>query len=235
MHLLLVDLRPQGLDGASVELVCEQCSISVNKNSVPGDSSVIRPGGLRLGNSDFITSMGGGGEFLSRFVLANFSGWFTPGDFSACEIGNESVMFTTTNTSLFFLAQCKETSLRVLLRLLRTTKNVKCPWKNNGFTLLSFYPLFTLLREKRERIPLECKLCLTGASRLTIFQVGRLTHERWDGISNSPGIHCPYSDKAKSGTHLYSCVFVSRWMEGRRDEDAGAWERLCWGSVEMLL
>lgn len=48
-HLVLVDLRPRGLDGARLEHVCNACSISVNKNSVPGDKSAISPGGLRMG------------------------------------------------------------------------------------------------------------------------------------------------------------------------------------------
>ncbi|KAK7076962.1 Serine hydroxymethyltransferase 2 [Halocaridina rubra] len=48
-HLVLVDLRPKGLDGAKVETVCNACNITVNKNSVPGDKSALIPGGLRLG------------------------------------------------------------------------------------------------------------------------------------------------------------------------------------------
>ncbi|XP_050687612.1 serine hydroxymethyltransferase, mitochondrial-like isoform X1 [Eriocheir sinensis] len=48
-HLVLVDLRPKGLDGARVETVCNSCNITVNKNSVPGDKSALVPGGLRLG------------------------------------------------------------------------------------------------------------------------------------------------------------------------------------------
>lgn len=48
-HLVLVDLRPKGLDGARVETVCNSCNITVNKNSVPGDKSALIPGGLRLG------------------------------------------------------------------------------------------------------------------------------------------------------------------------------------------
>lgn len=48
-HLVLVDLRPKGLDGARVETICNSCYITVNKNSVPGDKSALVPGGLRLG------------------------------------------------------------------------------------------------------------------------------------------------------------------------------------------
>lgn len=35
-HLLLVDLRPQGVDGARVEAVLELAHIATNKNTVPG-------------------------------------------------------------------------------------------------------------------------------------------------------------------------------------------------------
>ena len=39
----------QGLDGDSVEKVLELCSITVNKNTCPGDVSAVSPGGIRLG------------------------------------------------------------------------------------------------------------------------------------------------------------------------------------------
>ena len=48
-HLVLVDLRPKGIDGARAEKVLELVSVTVNKNSVPGDTSALFPGGLRLG------------------------------------------------------------------------------------------------------------------------------------------------------------------------------------------
>ena len=48
-HLVLLDLRPKKIDGARVERVCELCSITVNKNTCPGDKSALVPGGLRLG------------------------------------------------------------------------------------------------------------------------------------------------------------------------------------------
>ena len=46
---MLVDLRPKGIDGARTEKVLELASVTVNKNSVPGDKSALVPGGLRLG------------------------------------------------------------------------------------------------------------------------------------------------------------------------------------------
>ncbi|CAI5647051.1 serine hydroxymethyltransferase, mitochondrial [Oreochromis niloticus] len=48
-HLVLVDLRPRGMDGARAERVLELVSITANKNTCPGDKSALTPGGLRLG------------------------------------------------------------------------------------------------------------------------------------------------------------------------------------------
>lgn len=56
-HLLLVDLRGKGIDGARVDAVTELACIYCNKNSVPGDTKPFVPGGLRLG-SPFMTSRG---------------------------------------------------------------------------------------------------------------------------------------------------------------------------------
>jgi len=56
-HMLLVDLRPQGLDGARVERVCELAGLAVNKNTVPGDKSALVPSGIRMG-TPALTSRG---------------------------------------------------------------------------------------------------------------------------------------------------------------------------------
>lgn len=48
-HLLLLDLRPLSLDGARGEKVLEAASIVCNKNTCPGDTSALKPGGLRFG------------------------------------------------------------------------------------------------------------------------------------------------------------------------------------------
>merc|ERR1711904_504362 len=48
-HLILWDLPPHGLTGSKVEKVCECASISLNKNTVPGDASALSPGGVRIG------------------------------------------------------------------------------------------------------------------------------------------------------------------------------------------
>ena len=54
-HLLLVNLKKKGVDGARVERVLELASISTNKNTVPGDTSALVPGGIRLGTPALTT------------------------------------------------------------------------------------------------------------------------------------------------------------------------------------
>ena len=48
-HLVLWDLRPQGLTGSKLEKACDAVHITLNKNSVPGDRSAVSPGGVRVG------------------------------------------------------------------------------------------------------------------------------------------------------------------------------------------
>lgn len=57
-HLVLVDLRPKGIDGARAERVLELVSITANKNTCPGDKSALTPGGLRLGECPLYTACG---------------------------------------------------------------------------------------------------------------------------------------------------------------------------------
>ncbi|KAG2249882.1 hypothetical protein Bca52824_089510 [Brassica carinata] len=54
-HLVLVDLRPLGMDGARVEKILDMASITLNKNSVPGDKSALVPGGIRIGTPAMTT------------------------------------------------------------------------------------------------------------------------------------------------------------------------------------
>ncbi|GLT85512.1 hypothetical protein SLE2022_037010 [Rubroshorea leprosula] len=54
-HLVLVDLRPLGMDGARVEKILDMASITLNKNSVPGDKSALVPGGIRIGSPAMTT------------------------------------------------------------------------------------------------------------------------------------------------------------------------------------
>lgn len=54
-HLVLIDLKSKGLDGARVERVLELVGVASNKNTVPGDKSAMKPGGLRMGTPAMTT------------------------------------------------------------------------------------------------------------------------------------------------------------------------------------
>ncbi|OAX84776.1 hypothetical protein ACJ72_00856 [Emergomyces africanus] len=64
-HLVLVDLKNRGVDGARVERVLELCGVASNKNTVPGDKSAMKPGGIRIG-TPAMTSRGFGPEDFVR-------------------------------------------------------------------------------------------------------------------------------------------------------------------------
>ena len=73
-HLVLWDLRPQGVTGSKIEKLCDMVSITLNKNAVLGDRSALTPGGVRVGTpaltsrgfkeADFVKVA----EFLDRAV-----------------------------------------------------------------------------------------------------------------------------------------------------------------------
>jgi len=50
-HLVLWDLRPNGLTGSKVEKICDMVHITINKNAVSGDKSAQVPGGIRIGTA----------------------------------------------------------------------------------------------------------------------------------------------------------------------------------------
>lgn len=68
-HLILWDLRPHGLTGSKMERAAELAAITINKNSVPGDTSAINPSGVRLG-TPALTTRGMGPEEM--VVIAGF-------------------------------------------------------------------------------------------------------------------------------------------------------------------
>ncbi|KAI1821608.1 glycine hydroxymethyltransferase [Xylaria intraflava] len=68
-HMVLLDLRPQAVDGARVEAALENFNIACNKNSIPGDKSALTPGGLRIG-TPAMTSRGFGEQDFER--VANY-------------------------------------------------------------------------------------------------------------------------------------------------------------------
>lgn len=54
-HLLLIDVREKGLNGAKVEKIAEMVNIAINKNTIPGDVSALNPGGIRIGSPAMTT------------------------------------------------------------------------------------------------------------------------------------------------------------------------------------
>ncbi|OIV89440.1 hypothetical protein TanjilG_21883 [Lupinus angustifolius] len=68
-HLVLVDLRPAGIDGARAEKILDLASMTLNKNSVPGDKSALVPGGIRIGSPAMTTRGLGEKEFA---LIADF-------------------------------------------------------------------------------------------------------------------------------------------------------------------
>lgn len=69
-HLILVDLRDKGVDGAKVERIMELGNIALNKNTVPGDKSAMVPGGIRVGSPAMTTRGFAEAEFeqVAKFI-----------------------------------------------------------------------------------------------------------------------------------------------------------------------
>jgi glycine hydroxymethyltransferase len=74
-HLVLWDLKPQGITGSKMQTICDFCAITLNKNAVLGDKSALTPGGVRIG-TPALTTRGLGeadfrqvADFLHRAVL----------------------------------------------------------------------------------------------------------------------------------------------------------------------
>lgn len=66
-HLILIDLRSKGIDGARVEAVLERINIAANKNTIPGDRSALFPSGLRVG-TPAMTTRGFDGDAFKKVV-----------------------------------------------------------------------------------------------------------------------------------------------------------------------
>ncbi|KAI0165135.1 serine hydroxymethyltransferase [Hypoxylon sp. FL1284] len=64
-HMVLLDLRPQAVDGARIEAVLELMNIACNKNATPGDKSALTPFGIRIG-TPAMTSRGFGEADFAR-------------------------------------------------------------------------------------------------------------------------------------------------------------------------
>ena len=70
-HMVLLDLRPQGVDGARCEAVLEQVNIACNKNAIPGDKSALTPYGIRVGAPAMSTRGMGEEDFkrIARYIV----------------------------------------------------------------------------------------------------------------------------------------------------------------------
>ena len=68
-HLILVDLSSQGITGKKAEFVLEQAGITVNKNTVPGETlSPFVTSGVRIG-TPAVTTRGMGEEEMAQIAL----------------------------------------------------------------------------------------------------------------------------------------------------------------------
>lgn len=54
-HIIMVDLKNKDIDGGRVEYVCNALNITLNKNTLRGDQSALKPSGLRLGTPPMTT------------------------------------------------------------------------------------------------------------------------------------------------------------------------------------
>ncbi len=70
-HLMLVDLRPLGLDGSRAETILERAGIIANRNTVPGDASPFHPSGIRIG-TPAVTTRGMGPKEMQKIA-----GWIS--------------------------------------------------------------------------------------------------------------------------------------------------------------
>lgn len=65
-HLLLIDVASsRGVLGDVVEALCENVNISLNKNTIPGDSSALKPSGIRIGSPAMTTRGLGNDDFVA--------------------------------------------------------------------------------------------------------------------------------------------------------------------------
>lgn len=48
-------MRSKGIDGGRIEAVMNEISVSINKNTVPGDKSALIPSGIRIGSPGMTT------------------------------------------------------------------------------------------------------------------------------------------------------------------------------------
>lgn len=54
-HIVLMSVIDKGLTGSKVEKTLEELNITVNKNTIIGDTSAMTPGGIRMGSPSVTT------------------------------------------------------------------------------------------------------------------------------------------------------------------------------------
>lgn len=54
-HIIMIDLKNKGIDGGRVEYICNAVNITLNKNTLRGDQSALKPSGLRVGTPPMTT------------------------------------------------------------------------------------------------------------------------------------------------------------------------------------
>ena len=70
-HLIMFNVRHEGLTGSKVEKACEEVHITLNKNTIIGDKSALNPGGVRIG-TPAVTTRGyteGDMKYVGKFLF----------------------------------------------------------------------------------------------------------------------------------------------------------------------
>jgi glycine hydroxymethyltransferase len=99
-HLMLVDLRPKGLNGRQAQETLDRAGITVNKNSIPFDTeSVVKGGGIRIG-TPAVTTRGMKEEEMMEIADLMDDALTSNGDASALEKVRQQVRALTSKYPL---------------------------------------------------------------------------------------------------------------------------------------
>jgi glycine hydroxymethyltransferase len=99
-HLMLVDLRPKGLNGRQAQETLDRAGITVNKNSIPFDTeSVVKGGGIRIG-TPAVTTRGMKEEEMMEIADLMDDALNSNGDASALEKARQQVRALTSKYPL---------------------------------------------------------------------------------------------------------------------------------------
>src|ERR1700741_725271 len=99
-HLMLVDLRPKGMNGKQAQEILDQAGITVNKNAIPFDTEgVFKAGGIRLG-TPAVTTRGMKEEEMMEIADLMDKALKSNGDASALEKVRQQVRALTSKYPL---------------------------------------------------------------------------------------------------------------------------------------